>query len=282
LSGHDRCGWLNRLAHHRGEGEALFVAGTSIDYATLVTRANATAEQLRILGVAPGDVVAVLAPPSAAGVALIHGMLDRGFVMFPLSQRLSEREQSDALARTHTRFLVISHGVDSLLAKRLCDAAGCGLLEFSSVDATLTREIGLACLQPPLDLDSNRAADHRAQRLAERAAVVLQTSGTGGRPKAAILTLDNLIASAEASAELLGSNENDRWLLCMPLFHIGGLSILIRSALLGTSVVLHVRFDARRVASALDEDRITQVSFVATMLAKVIDVRGERSVPESL
>jgi len=68
----------------------------------------------------------------------------------------------------------------------------------------------------------------------------------------------------------------------MPLFHIGGLSILIRSALFGSSVVLHERFDAERVARSLDEDRVTRVSFVATMLAKVIAARGDRRAPESL
>ena len=71
----------------------------------------------------------------------------------------------------------------------------------------------------------------RARRLAQGAAIVLPTSGTTGHPKGAVLGLDNLIASAEGSARLLGADADDRWLLCMPLFHIGGLSILTRSAL---------------------------------------------------
>jgi O-succinylbenzoic acid--CoA ligase len=275
-------GWLDRVARHRGEEEALLVQGTSIDYTTLVARSRSSAARLRSLGVEAGDLVAVLAPPSSAGVALLHGVLDGGFVMLPLNQRLSESEQADALIRTHARFLVVARDVDRASAERLCDSAGCGLLEFDSTDIPLEREIEWTCLRPLPDSKSAVFAEHRARRHAEHAALVLQTSGTSGRPKAAILSLANLIASAEASAEMLGSKERDRWLLCMPLFHIGGLSILIRSALLGTSVVLHERFDADRVACALDEDRVTQVSFVATMLAKVIDARGARRAPASL
>lgn len=275
-------GWLQRLEGHRGDREALVVEGRSIDYAVLTARSSATAERLQALGVEAGDLVAVLAAPSAAGVALIHAMFDRSFVMLPLNLRLTEREQREALARTHARFLIVAEGGDSALARRLSEAVGCGLIEFLAPDAALQQDVEWVSLRAPSDALSNRFADDRARRRMERAALVLQTSGTSGRPKAAVLSLENLIASARASAELLGSCEGDRWLLCLPLYHIGGLSILIRSALLGTSVVLHERFDAPRVASALEEDRITQVSFVATMLAGVMEVRGDRPAPGSL
>jgi len=275
-------GWIDRIARHEGRREALLVEGNRVDYASLVSRAAETATRLQALGVAPGDLVAILAPPSAAGVALIHAMLEQRIVMLPLNGRLSEIEQRDALERTRARFLVVTRGVDDALARRLSESVGCGLIEFSLDDVFLERIPGLACVQVPRVVGSGEHAERRAQRLAEGAALVLQTSGTGGRPKAAVLTLDNLIASAEASAEMLGPDRQGRWLLCMPLFHIGGLSILIRSALIGTSVVLHERFDAKRVADSLDQDRVTRVSFVATMLAKVIAARGERSAPESL
>jgi len=71
-------------------------------------------------------------------------------------------------------------------------------------------------------------------------------------------------------------------LLCMPLFHIGGLSILIRSAMVGATVLLHRRFDAEAVAHSLEEDHVTHVSFVATMLQRVLERRGEQRSPESL
>ncbi|MEZ4331907.1 MAG: AMP-binding protein [Myxococcota bacterium] len=122
----------------------------------------------------------------------------------------------------------------------------------------------------------------RASLRAIGAALVLMTSGTSGRAKAAVLTRGNLIASARASARLLGQDATDRWLLCMPLFHIGGLSILIRAALAGACVVVEPRFDARRVADALEAEGITQVSLVAATLAPLLDARRHRPRPPAL
>ena len=67
---------------------------------------------------------------------------------------------------------------------------------------------------------------------------VIFTSGTTGRPKGAVLTHANHHAAALASAANLGVLPDDRWLVCLPLFHVGGLSILIRSVVNGFAVVL--------------------------------------------
>jgi O-succinylbenzoic acid--CoA ligase len=80
----------------------------------------------------------------------------------------------------------------------------------------------------------------------------------------------------------LGAMPEDRWLVCMPLFHVGGLSILLRSALYGSAAILHERFDADAVNRALDEDGVTLVSWVPTMLERVLAARGERRAPRSL
>jgi O-succinylbenzoic acid--CoA ligase len=74
----------------------------------------------------------------------------------------------------------------------------------------------------------------------------------------------------------------DRWLVCMPLFHLGGLSILLRSALYGSAAILHEGFDPDAVNRALDEDGVTLVSWVPTMLERVLAARGGRRAPRSL
>jgi O-succinylbenzoic acid--CoA ligase len=68
----------------------------------------------------------------------------------------------------------------------------------------------------------------------------------------------------------------------MPLYHIGGLSILLRSALYGSSAILHERFDPEAINRALDEDGVTLVSWVPTMLERVLAARGARRAPRSL
>lgn len=281
MTGFTEPGWIEGLARHGADRVALLADGVSVDFESLAARSASTANRLHTLGVESGDLVAVLALPSVAGVALIHAMFDQQIVLFPLNGRLSESEQRDALESTKARFLIVAQDVDGDLAKRLCEAAGCGLIIFSSAASSHHDSEFIRAASPRLST-TDEEAERRIRRLEEKAALVLQTSGTSGRAKAVVLGLDHLVASAKASAQLLGTNPKDRWLLCMPLFHIAGLSILIRSALFGSCVVVHRRFDVGCVARALDEDRITHVSFVAAMLAAVLEARGDRVAPESL
>ena len=107
---------------------------------------------------------------------------------------------------------------------------------------------------------------------------VLFTSGTTGAPKPVALTEDNHEASAIASAWSLAVDPDDRWLCCLPLWHIGGFSILHSSAIYGTTAVLHDGFDVGRVRDTIESGEATLVSLVATMLRRLID-DGLRSWP---
>ncbi|MGI8573056.1 MAG: class I adenylate-forming enzyme family protein [Solirubrobacteraceae bacterium] len=118
----------------------------------------------------------------------------------------------------------------------------------------------------PLDLDA--------------VAAVMHTSGTTGAPRPVAITHGNWLASALASAVALGLDQDERWLCPMPLIHVGGLSIVVRSAIYATTAILHDRFDAEAVAAALSdpEQRITLVSLVPAMLARLLDA-GLREPP---
>ncbi|HLT59303.1 MAG TPA: o-succinylbenzoate--CoA ligase [Limnochordales bacterium] len=111
---------------------------------------------------------------------------------------------------------------------------------------------------------------------------IIYTSGTTGRPKGALLTYGNHWWSAMASCLNLGLVPGDRWLACLPLFHVGGLSILLRSVIYGIPVVLHRRFDAAAANRAIDEEGVTIVSLVAVMLSRMLDERGGRRYPAHL
>ncbi len=124
-------------------------------------------------------------------------------------------------------------------------------------------------------------AEPPARRL-DAPATVLFTSGTSGAPRAVVLTHGNLLWSAIASARNLGVVAGDRWLCCMPLHHVGGLSIPLRSIAYGTATVLHSRFDAGAVNKAIDEEGVTLLSLVPTMLARLLRDRGGRPFPPTL
>ena len=88
-----------------------------------------------------------------------------------------------------------------------------------------------------------------------------------------MLTFANHQASATASAFRLGVLPQDRWLSCLPLYHVGGLAIILRSCLYGTAVVLHDRFDEAAISHSLDTQAITLISLVPTMVRRLLALR---------
>jgi len=131
----------------------------------------------------------------------------------------------------------------------------------------------------PLLMDANSPisthAPERVKRwLAQRVPsvhTIVLTSGSSGNPRPVRLTHGNVAAAVAASTERIGNGYEDRWLLTLPLFHVGGLSVLWRSAAVGGSVVLHSKFDEGRVADALRSGEVTVASLVPTMLYRLLD-----------
>ena len=103
---------------------------------------------------------------------------------------------------------------------------------------------------------------------------VAHTSGTRGSPRAVVLSRRAFLASEAAHAANLGWRADDRWLMCIPPAHIGGLSILTRSLIARRCVVLGPdpsgRFEAPQVIASLREHRVTLLSVVPTMLRRLL------------
>jgi O-succinylbenzoic acid--CoA ligase len=109
-------------------------------------------------------------------------------------------------------------------------------------------------------------------------ALVVATSGTTGAPKGAVLTHAAVAASAEAtSARLAVDPDRDRWLACLPLAHVGGLSVVTRALHTGTPLTVLPRPDPAGVEAAARTGDATLVSLVATALART-DTSGFRAV----
>jgi O-succinylbenzoic acid--CoA ligase len=106
----------------------------------------------------------------------------------------------------------------------------------------------------------------------EDVALVVHTSGTTGRPKPVGITYGNIRANARGLAQAMGLGDDERWLCPLPLAHVGGLMVFLRSAILATTAVLAPPpFDAEAVARMLRDDEITIVSLVPAQLQKLLD-----------
>ncbi len=230
--------WLSRAARIHGARTALRTAdGAQTTYAELYDRARTVAAALQARRVAPGDHVA-LALPSADLVVALHACLLLGVVAVPIDLRLTEAEQ--AVRTAHA----------SLILDALPTANG----------------PGGGPARGPRSIDPDTTA------------TLMFTSGTTAGPKPVALSYDNWLWNALGSALALGLDPDETWLCPMPLAHVGGLSIQIRSAVYGTTVLLHERYDTERALNALMDpaERVTLVSLVPTMLARLLDAGLEQ------
>lgn len=131
--------------------------------------------------------------------------------------------------------------------------------------AALVEHLGAGCV-----IDRAGSSRTGVGRPTERGdAAVLATSGSTGDPKGVVLTHTAIAASAEATSARLGVRPDDHWLACLPLSHVGGLSVVFRALHLGTPLTVHPTFDP----AAVDRSGATLVSLVATALHRIDPTR---------
>lgn len=254
--------WLAHRADVIPESIALIDDQGEHTYAELNRRVNRVAAALWNAGVHQGSHVALLAWNAPEVVELVHAVSRLGAVLVPLNARLGVDELT---------FQIRDAGIDLLVAD-------------TSLLNTAREAAEKAGVRPPLvlPLDTPESVTFPAvdSHASDDTFCIMYTSGTTGMPKGVLLTYGNMFASAAASAFNLGTLPGDRWLACLPLFHVGGLSIVTRSAIYGTGMVLHRAFDERQMSVSLRTQGVTQVSVVATMLQRLLEVDPEPRPPQ--
>jgi O-succinylbenzoic acid--CoA ligase len=252
--------WLAWRAQTTPDRLALVWRDRVWSFASLAAAADEAARRLAGLGVQMGDRVAVVMANRPEFVQLVHAVSRLGAILVPLNVRLTGSELRTLLDDAEPRVVVV-------------DRATCSLLDgWSGTVVEIDRE--WSSLRPTT-VEPRRAIDLAAVH------TLVYTSGTTSRPKGVLLTYGNHWWSALGSQLNIGAVPEDRWLLCLPLFHVGGLSILFRSVIGGFAVELHERFDPASVNRAIEEGT-TLLSVVGTMLWRMLEERGERPYPRHL
>ncbi len=234
-------GWLHRAARTHPDASAVESpdgASCACSYAELHAAARRGARVLSARGVERGDRVAIALAPGLGFAEALHACLLLGAVAVPVDLRLAEAE------RAH-----------------IC--AGAALV----VSETLSGA-------PDAEAASELALDERHDL--DAVAAVIHTSGTTSAPRPIELSYDNFLWSALGSAVALDRDRCERWLCALPVSHVGGLSILLRSAIYATTALIHERFETDRVLHALRAQDVTLVSLVSTTLARLLDAGLER------
>jgi len=250
--------WLRARARISPEALALVSDGRQWRFDELDALASALAGHLWAEGARPGDHVAVLLPNTLAAVVAPFALARLGAVMAPLNTRLPAGEVAWQVARADASALLVCECTEAQATgvppavRRLALPA-----DAAAFDAWARARPPAPPLPPPPS-DLNRVQ------------AIIFTSGTTGYAKGAMVTFANHFWSAVGSAFRLGVHPHDRWLACLPLYHVGGLAILFRSCLYGTAVVLHDGFDVAAVRHSLRHEGVTLVSLVPTILVRLL------------
>ncbi len=235
---------------------ALSFGGDSWSYRKLDGEIRRWTSILRQRGVGPGNRVGLLSANRPELVAIFFACARLRATFAPLNVRLTRAEVAQLLAHL-TPELVIA---EEELAER---AVGGEVLE------------RLAAINV-------RNASSEDEIEAESSFAILFTSGTTGAAKAAELSFANFSASAAFSGRNLGVDPRQRWLGCLPLYHIGGLAMATRCVLYGASLELQRGFRDEAVVEALNSGRITHFSLVDTTLRRLLDAWGQEHFPSAI
>lgn len=232
---------LRTWAEKAPDRPVILTANETVRYGELDRRVSAAAASLRRRGIGPGDRVAMLLPTGVDYLTIMLALFRLGAVACPLSTRLPERGVREKLRILDARTLITTE-------------------PFGMPGVTvLSPSEGLTGEAPP--------APRSVRCKLRRPATIVFTSGSSGTPKAAVHTLGNHYFSAAGSNRNIALPPGSRWLLSLPLYHVGGLAILFRCLLAGVALALPGRAP---MGEALRRFGVTHVSMVSTQLRRLL------------
>jgi o-succinylbenzoate---CoA ligase len=235
--------WLSQRSQSCPDRTALVADGAEMTYAELEAEATWVARRLAAHGVRRGSTAALTMHPRREQVVLLHALMKLGAALLPLGPRLTAEERATIVSAEEP----------------IIDLDDPGMLTQTEADMPLLGEH---------DMDD--------------VCCRVLTSGSTGTPRPVPLSYGNFLWNAVGSGFNIGVAPSDRWLCCVPLSHIAGLGIVMRSVIYGTAAVVQDGFDVDRVGTALEADGITQVSLVATMLTRLLEAGVDLSGPRAI
>lgn len=245
-----------------------------LSYRQVRFAAAALARGLQQRGYVQGTYLAANMYNCAEFVILALAAAYAGFRLVVLNPRLSEEEMSVRMieVESSTGQADIAVVTEQALCRAVIEALGMDLTELASQFAG----------ELPFSLDASDVLAFAEEREAafdpEESGIVMFTSGTSGTPKAAVLSWANLAGAARSAIEMLMEPGQGVWQLALPLCHVGGFEVMVRSVLNASPFILYRRYNPQRILNDVHSFRVTHISVVDKMLRDLLDADKDRIV----
>ncbi|AXI09831.1 o-succinylbenzoate--CoA ligase [Oceanobacillus sp. 143] len=255
--------WLTKQADINPDGISVEMQnGKKLTFSELKDNSQRFARKLAEIGVSKGMHVGILSTNNLMMITAIHALSYLDAVGVLLNTRLTTEEINYQLENAEVTHLLTASQLNEE-EKAAFNAEK--IFSFSEIEAYEEKEV---MLSTELDLNATFT--------------IIYTSGTTGFPKGVVHTYGNHWWSAIGSALNLGLDKQDKWLIPLPVFHVSGLSTLIKSVIYGMPVYLLEKFDEQTVHEAIMTKKISIVSVVTVMVQRLMDLLGENRYPKTL
>ena len=256
---------LHKARREHPDRTALVCAQRRTSYAELGDRVERLAGALQSLGVQPGDRVAFLGSNSDFAVEAFYASWWAGAVLAPVNSRWSIEEMAFSLVDCGARVLVVDEQfaplVEPLRARVPTLESVIGVGTTRAFNGTMSHEALIAGATPVAD----------ARRHGDEAAVLFYTGGTTGRSKGVLLSHAGLYTTTLASISIGQRAPGIVCLHALPLFHVGGLAVMLQAMTAQDTQVMLPAFDPASYVDLIGRERVVESALVPTMLRRLID-----------
>lgn len=264
--------WLYERAHtHR---DRLFL--NKYSYGDVFTLTIATAKRLapHLRGESR---IALWAENSVSMAIHLFALSALGIETLLLNTNLTNREITEQMESTGVRTLLMSEKMTHILrAQKVADDIE--ITDVSTYEYSHNQvDRQYLCFSTCIDTDFKAISPmHNDENLDwnpsdEKVFCIINTSATTGKFKSVPVRWLQIEAHVKASANVLGVGEHDNWLVVLPMFHVSGLSIILRTLYNGTRAIIHEKFSEQVVLEALETGEVTIVSLVPTVLQRIVE-----------
>ncbi|MCG7336269.1 long-chain-fatty-acid--CoA ligase [Sporosarcina sp. ACRSM] len=235
--------------------EAIYDESRRMTYGQLDQEVTNLAKGLIRIGVTSGDRVAVALTNSCEYVTAFFAIARVGAVLIPLNPFFSKEESVYILQQAEAKAL-------------FCDTESY-YSELSQETETLSTLISVRFQAADYMNYTELLVGHNSEEVrvapTEDLFAIMFTSGTTGRPKGAMLTHENVLFSAMAGSERMKCTEEDVFLIPNPLFHVMGVTFILRATYCGGKLVIMQKYSVKTALSLIETEKVTVHPGVPTM-----------------